>query len=415
MYKISILSIGDELCIGQTINTNASWISQKLISTGAFLLTHSTIRDDEETIISEIDRLSKISDLILVTGGLGPTHDDITKKVICKYFNDELEINEEVLQKLKDWFERRGRDFYDRHKLQAMLPKKAVILPNEVGTAQGMLFEESDFSLVAMPGVPREMKFIVMDSVVNYVKDKIEKNKNPVQIYRTIKTAGIPESNLAELIGDLDFLGSVSLAYLPSYKGVRLRIGLSGENRGDVESDLLEAEKIIVSRVGKYISSFGEEDLAETVGKLLEKKGLTLAVAESCTGGLLGANITEIPGSSKYFLGGVISYANSAKINQLNVLEEVLNSFGAVSEETAIQMAKSVREKFGSSFGISITGIAGPGGGSDQKPVGTVWIGLSDKYDSFAKKYVFSKDRQINRELSVGYALTLLFNRIRND
>jgi nicotinamide-nucleotide amidase len=415
MYNISILSIGDELCIGQTVNTNASWMSNKLLPTGAFILTHSVIRDDKETIISEIHRLSRISNLIIITGGLGPTHDDITKKVICEYFDDELELNEEVLDKLKNWFEKRGRDFYKRHELQAMLPKKAKILPNEVGTAQGMLFEEKNFSLISLPGVPREMRFIVENSIVNYVKDQIAISNSKVQIYRTIKTVGIAESDLAELIGDLGFLGDISLAFLPSYKGIRLRIGLSGDNRESVEMKLLNAENELIAKIGKYLLSRGDEDLSKAIGNLLIKKNLTISVAESCTGGLLGANITDIPGSSNYFLGGVISYSNEAKTSELGIPDQVLNIYGAVSEETAILMAKSVREKFSSSFGISITGVAGPGGGSEIKPVGTVWIGLSDEYDSFAKKFVFSKDRQINRELSVGYALTLLFNRIRND
>lgn len=414
MYKVSIISIGDELCIGQTVNTNAAWMSQQIIQTGAFVLTHSVIRDIKTMIIAEIDRLRKESDLILITGGLGPTHDDITKKVICEYFNDELVLNQAVLEKLKAWFAERGRDFHKRHELQAMLPSKAELLANDVGSAQGMLFESSDVAVISMPGVPREMKFIMLNSVIDYIKSEIKALGSPVQIYRTIRTVGIPESDLAELIGELEFLGDVSLAFLPSYKGVRLRIGLNGASESDVNLTLDKVEREIEVRIGKFIGAKGEEDLAETIGKMLLEKNLTISVAESCTGGLLGANITEIPGSSKYFLGGVISYSNQAKIKELGIPEEVLNSFGAVSEETAIRMAKSVREKFNSNFGISITGIAGPGGATKTKPVGTVWIGLSDEQDSFAKKYVFSKDRQINRELSIGYALTLLFNRIRN-
>lgn len=415
MYQISIISIGDELCIGQTVNTNAAWISQQISKTGGFVTTHSTIRDEKDTIIAELDRLKQNSDLIIITGGLGPTHDDITKIVLTEYFKDELTLNTHVLTKLKDWFESRERQFYKRHEQQAMLPSKAQILPNDVGTAQGMLFNGDGFSAISLPGVPREMKFIIKNSVLPYIKDQIKQRNSEVQVYRTIKTAGIAESDLAELIGDLNFLRNVSLAFLPSYKGVKLRIGLEGKTKDIVNNELDRVENHIRNQVGKFITVTGEEDLAQTVGDLLSEKKQTVSVAESCTGGLLGANFTEIPGSSAYFLGGVISYANEAKTNLLNVGEDILNSFGAVSEETAILMAKNVRKKFNSDYGISITGIAGPGGGTKTKPVGTVWIGLADASDSFAKKYVFSRDRQINREISVGIALTQLYNRLRNS
>jgi nicotinamide-nucleotide amidase len=295
-----------------------------------------------------------------------------------------------------------------------MLPSKAKIFPNEVGTAQGMLFETESFALVSMPGVPTEMKYIVQNSVVKYVDSKISEKKHKVQVYRTIKTAGIGESDLAELIGELDFLDESSLAFLPSYRGVKLRIGTESNSivNGNLELDRIQ--EYIISKIGSFVTTVGDQDLTELVGDLLKKNGETLSVAESCTGGGLGAAITDIAGSSAYFEGGIISYSNEVKKNSLGVKQETLDSFGAVSEQTAIEMAKGVRKKLNSDYGISITGIAGPGGGTEEKPVGTVWIGLSDKNDTFAKKFVFSKSRQRNREISIGFALTQLFNKLKN-
>lgn len=415
MYKVSILSIGDELCIGQTVNTNAAWMAQQLINTGAEIVTHSTIRDGKREISSEIDRLSKFSDLILVTGGLGPTHDDITKAVLVEYFNDELILNEKVLENLKEFYKKRKRKFLDRHKQQAMVPKSCIVLDNSVGTAPGMKFVKDSFTLVSMPGVPREMQALMQAHIIPSVKETMQKNNNKVQIYRTLKTVGIPESKLAENIGDLDFLGSSSLAFLPSYLGVKLRLGTVAESFEKGNKVLDKLEKHIRSKVEEFIVSNSEEELSKIVSDKLKEMNITIATAESCTGGMLGEYLTKEAGASNYLLGGLITYSNESKINLLDINENLIEKHGAVSEYTAKNMARNVRRKFASHVGLSITGISGPDGGSDEKPVGTVWIGYSDHNHSFAKRFIFSNDREVNRKLSVGQTLALLLSGLKKQ
>lgn len=415
MYKVSIISIGDELCIGQTINTNASWMSQQIIKTGADVITHSTIRDSRREIVSEIERLGKISDLILVTGGLGPTHDDITKAVLTELFNDELVLNNEVLEYLKAFYKKREREFLERHHQQAMLPSKSKVFENKVGTAPGMLFTNESYSLVSMPGVPREMKYIVNNSVIPFIEQKIKESNASVKVYRTIKTSGIPESALAEKIGDIDFLNGSSLAFLPSYHGVRMRIGTVSDSFENANIELDRVEKIIRSNVEDFVLGTNDIDLYKIVSSKLKESNKTISVAESCTSGMLGEYLTRESGSSSYFLGGIMSYSNESKVNFLNVNENLIESYGAVSEEVAKQMAKNCRKKFGSDYSLSITGVAGPGGGSEEKPVGLVWIGYSDEEKTYAKKYIFTNDREANRQLSCGQAMTILNNELKNE
>lgn len=415
MYKVSIISIGDELCIGQTINTNASWMSQQIIKTGADVITHSTIRDSRREIVSEIERLGKISDLILVTGGLGPTHDDITKAVLTELFNDELVLNNEVLEYLKAFYKKREREFLERHHQQAMLPSKSKVFENKVGTAPGMLFTNESYSLVSMPGVPREMKYIVNNSVIPFIEQKIKESNASVKVYRTIKTSGIPESALAEKIGDIDFLNGSSLAFLPSYHGVRMRIGTVSDSFENANIELDRVEKIIRSNVEDFVLGTNDIDLYKIVSSKLKESNKTISLAESCTSGMLGEYLTRESGSSSYFLGGIMSYSNESKVNFLNVNENLIESYGAVSEEVAKQMAENCRKKFGSDYSLSITGVAGPGGGSEEKPVGLVWIGYSDEEKTYAKKYIFTNDREANRQLSCGQAMTILNNELKNE
>lgn len=414
-FNVSLISIGDEICIGQTLNTNAHWLSKELIKLGANVYSHLTIKDEEEEIISSIEFLKKNSDIIIVTGGLGPTHDDITKKVLTKYFNDKLEKREDVLVYLKEYFSSRNRPFLDRHNEQAMLPSKSKIFDNRVGTAQGMLYFGEGYELLSMPGVPREMKYIMSNSFLNYVKNKIIENKHSVKVYRTIRTAGVPESTLADLIGDVSFLNGNSLAFLPSYSGVKLRIGTEASSFEEANRVLDSLQEVIYFKCGKYIYSDSDEELENQLANLLVENQLTISAAESCTGGMFGSRITSLPGSSKYFNGSAVTYSNQAKMDILGVEKSTLENHGAVSEECAIEMAKGALNLYNTDFAISITGIAGPDGGSDEKPVGLVWIGFASKTESVAYKHIFSKDREINRELAIYNAMNLLIKKIKKE
>jgi nicotinamide-nucleotide amidase len=415
MFKISMLTIGDEICIGQVVNSNAAWIADKCTDLGAEVIAHSVIKDDKENIISELDRLFSFSDLVITTGGLGPTHDDITKLVLTDYFNDKMEMNQIVLNDITELFLKRGREITDRNKEQAMTPTKSIPLKNTIGTAAGLYFNSDGKKVIVLPGVPAEMKAILNYSGFDIIRSLIIEKADNIVVYKTIKTARIFESSLADLIGEPElFLNGGSLAFLPSGQGVRLRIGAIGNDFHEANFKLDVMQKYIEDRAGKYVIGYGNENPASYAGNLMKIGNLTVSVAESCTGGMLGEMLTEISGSSQYFLGGIIVYSNTAKIKQLDVNSETIEVHGAVSEQTAFELAQNVRIKFNSDFGISITGIAGPDGGTPEKPVGTVWIGISNKINTITKKYIFGEDRQLNRERASTTALLLLIDSIKN-
>lgn len=414
MLKIGIITIGDEIAIGQVVNTNAHWIANECTKIGAYITQHTVVRDDKDQLISELQRLSAFNDVIVTSGGLGPTHDDITKTVLLEYFNDNLVFDENTFKNIQELFARSNRQITERNKSQALVPSKSKALKNELGTAPGLYFYENNKHYFSLPGVPAEMMYIMNNSVLPIISDLITAGQHDVVLYRTIHTAGIFESVLADLMGEpSEFLGDCNLAFLPSYYGVRLRIGVSGKSYEESIKELNRVEGIILEKISKYVISTDDRPINQMLGEYLKKIGATVSVAESCTGGLLGAMITDIPGSSEYFIGGVISYSNEAKISKLNVKRDTIEKFGAVSKETALEMAENVRKIFNTDYGISITGIAGPEGGSETKPVGTVWIGISDKDSTEAYHYIFSKDRIVNRNRSVGTALSLLINKLK--
>lgn len=413
MLKVSILSIGDELCIGQVINTNAAWIASKTTNLGCEVLLHSVIGDEKDLIIKELDRLLNFNDIVLITGGLGPTHDDITKSTLCEYFNDILIENEDVLNLVKDFTTRRGFQLNELNRSQALVPSKCKVLINKMGTAPGMLFEKNGKFIISMPGVPREMEYLMEYEVLPFIKNLLIEGKHEIVLFKSLMTAGIPESSLSEKIGNPhEFLNGATLAFLPSYRGVKLRIGVKADSMDSAKIRINEIEKIIKERAGKYIFAEGEDGLNTIVGDLLRKTGKTLAVAESCTGGMLGSAFTDIPGSSDYFLGGFITYSNDAKINLLGIDNDIILTNGVVSEECAKAMASGAKEKLKSDYALSITGIAGPDGWTIEKPVGTVWIGIAGNNEVKAFKYVFGNDRKVNRERSVGTALFLLYKKL---
>ena len=414
--KCQIISIGNELLIGDTINTNASWMGTFLTSHGVEVTRVHTISDDLELLKSVIKQSMSEADLVITTGGLGPTHDDITKKAVAELFDAEMKEHQPTLDFIKKMFEKRGLTFSKSNYAQAEVPENAEVLFNKQGTAPGMWFEESGSRLAVLPGVPYEMKALMQHQILPKIEAIVQGNSK--RFSRYILTAGVGESSLSDqVIGDLsEYLSNnVSVAYLPSPLGNRIRISANGSSTEEVEADIDKVANHIYKKAAKIIVGEGKGlTLAEGLGNLLREKGLTIATAESCTGGMLSDIITNIPGCSDYMMGGMISYSNEAKIDLLGVSEQSLDDGGAVSKAVALEMAKGVAKKFNSNIGVSTTGIAGPGGGSEEKPVGTVWIGYWSKDRHFALKALFTNDRLINKERSVSVALEMVRRTLTN-
>ncbi len=411
MLKVGILTIGDEILIGQIINTNSSWIAQRCLEIGASVVEQRAVGDNEQDIISATGELLNKVDVLLITGGLGPTSDDLTKPALSKYFNSSLLFDENVFNWIKEFYFKRGvTEITERNKNLAFIPDKCQPLKNELGTAPGLIFQLEDKIVVSMPGVPKEMQFIMNSYIIPILKDKIINKNLNTHIYQILQTCGIPESKLADRLQSIEtHSDGVKIAFLPSYKGVRLRLETKDIplNEGLRKIETIKNE--ISNLVGDFIYSEGEISLSEVIGKILKDRKETVAVAESCTGGLLGSEFTKIPGSSEYFLGGIIAYSNDVKTGLLKVKKETIDNFGAVSENTAVEMAVNVRKILNSTYGISITGIAGPGGETPNKPIGTVWIGLATPESTLSELHHFGGDREINRERSVASALTMLY------
>ncbi|MCS7228478.1 MAG: competence/damage-inducible protein A [Candidatus Kryptonium sp.] len=406
--KAEIITIGDELLIGQVINTNASYIGRKLSEIGISTARIVSVGDDEKEIIEELKHAFDNFEVVILTGGLGPTHDDVTKNAICKFFNTGLVFNEEVFNQVKEFLAKRGRtEINEANRSQAFVPEKAKIITNHWGTAPGFLFEEQGKIVVVMPGVPKEMIGMMENFVINYLAQKATGN---VIKQKVLKTTGIPESYLYEKLKDtLDEIKNFcKIAFLPSALGVKIRITVKAKNQNEANRLIEEAEKRIREKAEKYIYGVDNEELEEVIGRLLTERGLKLAVAESCTGGLIADRITNVPGSSKYFERGVVAYSNEAKVQILGVPEELIRNFGAVSREVAESMAEGVRKISGADIGISTTGIAGPTGATPTKPVGLVWIGYSDKNETFAKEFRFGDDRLENKQRATQMALEIL-------
>lgn len=414
MYNISILSIGDEICIGQIVNTNAAWIAEQMTSLGANVRLHLSIGDERNEIVESINLLRNKSDFIIVTGGLGPTHDDITKDVLNDYFEDHLVFDDDSFENITTMFRIRNRELSERNRMQAMVPSKCKVLRNSQGTAPGMLFVREDFALVSLPGVPIEMRAIMTDHIIDFVKEQIENKHSEFVKYKTLNTIGMPESTLADTLGDTSMFlqESDSLAFLPSTRGIRLRIGSKGSTHQQIDSRISAIESHILERAGKFVYSIGKSSIIEELSNLLISRNQTLSVAESCTGGLLSSEITALAGSSKYFLGSYVTYSNEMKISSLGVKPSTIEQNGAVSEETALEMAKGCLQASNSDYSISITGIAGPDGGTQDKPVGTVWVAVANRNTAHAKRFQFHGDRKEIRERAMNFSVSQLLNLI---
>ncbi len=409
-----IISIGDELLIGQIVNTNAAWMSRQLNLANIQVRYMSVVGDDAEEIRRSLDVALSRADVVLLTGGLGPTHDDVTKKAVAEYFDSaEMVMDEKVLAHIKALFQRRSLRMTPINEEQALVPKKATVLWNDYGTAPGLLFERNGRYCVVMPGVPVEMQHLLTERVLPFLESK---NQNAAIRHRTIRTFGVPESQLFEKlspIAELEKFGKI--AFLPNYSAVDIRISVYDHDPASAEQRLRAAEEYILARAGQNIYGFDDDTMEAVIGRLLVEKKATLAVAESCTGGLIAHRITNISGSSQYFDRGIVTYSNAAKTQHLGVSEEILQQHGAVSEECAKAMAAGVRRISGATYGLATTGVAGPTGGSEEKPVGLVWIGVATPERVFAQKFLFSKDRQVNKERFSQMALNLLFRELKSN
>ncbi len=414
--QAEILSIGDELLIGQVINTNASAISKQLNAIGIGVSRVTTIGDNEKEILRAMKEAWKKNDVVIATGGLGPTHDDISKHVVAKFFKKKLVLDKKTLAHVRARFRSFGITKMPEVNVgQAMIPEGFIALRNDRGTAPGLLYHEKGKTFIILPGVPHEMNWLMSKCVLPELQKLHKKKLGEAIIHRTLLTVGIGESTLAEKIGNVkDFLAKgATLAYLPKTSGVRLRISVRAETNVGTKKIADRIEKHIRSKAQQYIYGKDDDTLAQVVVRLLHKVNAHISTAESCTGGLLSSKLTEVAGVSKVFPGGVISYHDQIKKSELGVGAEILKRYGAVSAECAKAMAEGVREKFGTRFSLAITGIAGPDGGSKRKPLGMVWIALAEKdKPTMAKCFQFGNERNIIRERSADLALEMVRRRL---
>lgn len=406
--RVEILTIGDELLYGQITDTNTQWISEKMSQSGYRVVRKTSVGDQEDAMLAAFREAETRADIILITGGLGPTADDLTKPMLCKYFNSSLELHQEALAQLTNLFEQRGFELTPLNRKQAELPAACQYVPNPLGTAPGMWFEKEGKVFVSMPGVPHEMKGMMERTVIPRLTDFF----NPPVIYhRMIRTAGIGESWLADRIRSFEeaLPENIKLAYLPGLGEVHLRLTAFGQDLEDLQKSVAEQCRQLLPLIEEWVYGYDSDTLPLAVGNLLKKEGKTVAIAESCTAGFVSYTLSSIPGSSNYFNGSIVAYQNAIKESQLGVKASTLQEFGAVSEQTASEMAEGVRKALKADYGISTTGIAGPGGGSEEKPVGLVWVAISNGEQTIAKKFRFTKDRDIN----IRYTATALLNLFR--
>jgi len=404
LLQAEIIAIGNEVVSGLIQDTNARYLSDQLHLHGVTVPRITAVGDDEESISNAVESAMSRADIVITTGGLGSTHDDITKAVLARMFNSKIVVDQKAVAMLEAKFKERQREVPEGVRRQCEMPEAAEALYNEKGTAPGLLFTHDGTKLFSLPGVPLEMEHLFE----KYIRPNLLKLQSGVIGHRIIKTVGLTEASLWEKFGSVDPLEKlVTVASLPSYLEVKIRLSYCAETLEEVENRLGDAEDLIMASVGKWVYGKDNETLEGKVGELLREKDWTLAVAESCTGGLIGHRLTQVPGSSNYFLEGAIAYSNESKVNRLNVQPFLIRDYGAVSEEVALAMAKGIRKSSGADIGLSVTGVAGPGA-SDNKPVGTVFIAINDEKKSHCEHFRFYNDRSQNKERSAQAALNLL-------
>jgi nicotinamide-nucleotide amidase len=402
-----IITIGDEILIGQIVDTNSAWLGAELDFLGVSLKNIVSISDSEQAIMDALSLAHSRADMVLITGGLGPTKDDLTKLTLCKYFGVSLRFDEKVYSDIEVLFRSKGRKINELNRNQAELPSNCEVLPNRRGTAPGMWFYETGKVTVSMPGVPYEMKEIFSQEVIPRLKKQF---KLPFIYHRTLLTVGIPESVLADKISAFEnnLPVQVKLAYLPSLGQVRLR--LSAVSQSETEAKALVNDQVdqLMPLIARYYFGEGSTTLAQAIGQLLIEKKMKLSLAESCTGGQIAHMVTSVPGSSAYFMGSATTYSEASKVDILGLDSTLIQQHGVVSKEVAEAMASCVRGRFGADIALATTGIAGPDGGTEETPVGTIWIALSTGSFTFSKRYSFSNDRAMNIQLGANTALNML-------
>lgn len=408
ILQASVITIGDELMIGQVIDTNSAWIAQQMNIEGIWVRRRVSVGDNYKDIWEALNEESRNSKIILITGGLGPTADDITKPLLCEYFGSTLVVNKKVLAHVRHLFEDVfKRPFTEMNRKQAEVPANCAVIHNARGTAPGMMFEKNGVIYISMPGVPHEMKEMMIDKVIPMFREKFTTG---IIIHRTLLTVGIGESSLAEHISDWEksLPGHLKLAYLPGYGMVRLRITGTGSEKEKLESEVFSNFEKVKLLVRQWLVTDKDISLTQAVSKLLKSGNKTVSTAESCTGGYISHLITSEPGSSAIFKGSVVCYANEVKMDVLKVNEETIKSKGAVSEEVVREMVKGAIEVLKTDFCVAASGIMGPDGGTEEKHVGTVWIAAGDKDDIITQKFNFRFDRARNIEMTAIQALNLL-------
>jgi nicotinamide-nucleotide amidase len=409
-----IITIGDEILIGQIVDTNSAWMASKLNEEGISVKQISSVSDNREHILIALAEAATRADIILITGGLGPTKDDITKKTLAEYFNVGLVLNADVLANVESIFKKYNRPLLEVNRKQAEVPENCEVISNNNGTAPGMWFNDKGKIYVSMPGVPFEMKYMMEEEVIPKLKMVLTL---PVIIHKTILTVGEGESFLAEKIADIEdsLPANIKLAYLPKMGQVRLRLSAYGENEAELKDKIDAFAHKIVEQVGINVVAQEDIPLEKVVLKYMAEKGLTLTTAESCTGGYISHLITQHAGSSQVFLGGVVSYSYELKESILGVKNETLWQHGAVSSETVKEMVEGALFKFKSDYAVAVTGIAGPGGGTEDKPVGTVWIGVANANKTLMKKFTFGNKRLQNIERTAVAAFFMLITLLRES
>jgi nicotinamide-nucleotide amidase len=411
--QVEIITIGDEILIGQIVDTNSAFIGQLLNMNGMSVKQITSVSDDREHILKALDEAKNRADVILITGGLGPTKDDITKKTLCEYFNTTMRFDEGAYEDVVNIFATYRKEVTPLNRLQAEVPAICEVIRNKNGTAPGMWFSVDGKIFVSMPGVPYEMKALMKDQVIPKLSSLF---KLPSIVHKTVLTQGIGESTLSEMISDWeDSLKEhhIKLAYLPSPGMVRLRLSTKGENKEQLDSITDKKINELRGIISEYIYGYevyGEEKqtLEMIVGEMLKKRNKTVSTAESCTGGYISHLITKVAGSSKYYIGSVISYAYEIKESELSVPHDIIMQHGAVSQPVVEQMAKAIRERYKTDYSISASGIAGPDGGTADKPVGTVWIAVATPEKVISEKFLFGNDRERNIQKTANAALNML-------
>jgi nicotinamide-nucleotide amidase len=410
----SIITIGDELLIGQVVDTNSAWMAQELNAIGIWVKQRCSVGDVAADILQALSEASAHSSVVLITGGLGPTADDITKPTLCEYFGGRLVVDEGALQNVKDIFARLNRPLTERNLKQAEVPDVCTVIPNKRGTAPGMWFEKDGVIYVSMPGVPHEMKGMMTEYVLPRLQQQCQL---PTVLHRTLLTAGVGESFLADLIQpwEQQLPPGIKLAYLPNYGMVRLRLTAIGTDAAATKALLHDQFEALKSLVAKHLVTDRDEPLEKVVGRWLQRHGRTMGTAESCTGGYISHLITSHPGSSAYFKGSVVSYANEVKTDVLAVPADLLATVGAVSEEVVTAMLEGTCRQLGVEYAIAVSGIMGPDGGSAEKPVGTVWMAAGRPGRIQTQRMHFRFDRRRNIELTATNALYLLLQVLKAD